>query len=89
MAVEAARPAAPRGFRLSAGARNQILGLLFVSPWLVGLGAFTVYPISASLYYSFTVYNVIQPPRFVGLQNYVNMVTQDPTFPIIIFNTVY
>jgi multiple sugar transport system permease protein len=74
---------------LSAGARNQILGLLFVSPWLVGLGAFTVYPISASLYYSFTVYNVIQPPRFVGLQNYVNMVTQDPTFPIIIFNTVY
>ncbi len=89
MAVQAARPAAPRGFRLSMGARNQILGLLFVSPWIIGLLAFTVYPIFASLYYSFTVYNVIQPPRWVGLQNYVNMVTQDPTFPIIVYNTVY
>ena len=89
MSAEAARAARPRGFRLSNGARNQIMGLLFVSPWLVGLLAFTAYPILASLYYSFTVYNVIQPPRFVGLQNYVNMIGQDPTFPIIVYNTVY
>ena len=89
MAIEMARSAAPRGFRLSKGARDQLVGMLFVSPWIVGMLAFVVYPILASLYYSFTVYNVIQAPRFVGFQNYVNMFTTDPTFPIIVYNTVY
>ena len=89
MSAGAARSAAPRGLRLSVGARNQILGLLFISPWLIGLIAFTAYPIVASLYYSFTVYNIIQPPRFVGVENYLNMFSQDPTFPITIYNTIY
>jgi multiple sugar transport system permease protein len=83
------RSAAPYRPRLRPGVRNQILGLLFISPWLLGLLAFTVYPVLASLYYSFTVYNVIQPPRFVGLQNYLDMVTQDPSFPITLYNTLY
>jgi len=65
------------------------MGLLFVSPWIIGLLAFTAYPILASLYYSFTLYDVINPPRWIGLQNYTFMLTQDPSFPIVIFNTVY
>ena len=89
MSLGATPTVAPRGFRLSPGLRNQLLGLLFVSPWLIGLLAFTAYPILASVYYSFTVYNVIQPPRFVGLQNYVNMLAQDPTIPIVLYNTIY
>lgn len=89
MSIGSAHAIPTRRRRLSTGARNQILGMLFISPWLVGLLAFTLYPIVASLYYSFTVYNVIQPERWVGLQNYVNMVTQDPSFPIIIYNTIY
>lgn len=75
------------GFKVSA--RNQILGILFVSPWLIGLLAFTAYPILASLYYSFTLYDVINPPRWIGLNNYAFMLTQDPQIPIVIYNTVY
>jgi multiple sugar transport system permease protein len=89
VAVGTVQPPARRGFRLSVGTRNQIYGLIFISPWLIGVLAFTAYPILASLYYSFTLYNVIQEPRWVGLQNYVVMITQDPQFPTIIYNTIY
>jgi len=87
--VVSSQPVTHRGFHLSIPARNQIMGLLFVSPWIIGLLAFTAYPILASLYYSFTLYDVINPPRWIGLQNYTFMLTQDPSFPIVIFNTVY
>ncbi len=69
--------------------RRQILGLLFISPWLISFVAFTAYPIIASLYYSFTLYDIINPPQFIGLQNYKFMLTEDPTFPIIMGNTMY
>jgi len=78
-----------RRARLGVGARNQILGLLFISPWLIGLLAFTAYPILASLYYSFTLYDIINPPQWVGLQNYVFMLTQDRQMPIVVYNTLY
>jgi len=45
-------------------------GLLFASPWLVGLVVFMTYPIFSSLYYSFCDYSTLQPPVWVGLQNY-------------------
>jgi multiple sugar transport system permease protein len=87
MAVTAAP--ARRGFRIGTATRNQILGLLFVAPWLIGFLAFTVYPILASLYYSFTLYDVINAPQWIGLQNYTFLLTQDPQFPTVLFNTVY
>lgn len=89
MSIGVARSGTRGGFHLNVSARNQILGLLFVSPWLIGLLAFTAYPILASLYYSFTLYDVINAPRWIGLQNYVFMLTQDPQFPITIYNTIY
>src|SRR5713101_6666843 len=45
-------------------------GLLFCSPWLIGFSVFLLYPILASLYYSLTEFSVLQPPAFVGLANY-------------------
>lgn len=89
MSLNVASPPRRRGFRLSVSARNQILGLLFVSPWLFGLLAFTAYPILASLYYSFTLYDIINAPQWVGLQNYAIMLSQDPQIPIVLYNTVY
>ena len=74
---------------MSMATRNQIYGLLFVSPWIVGLIAFTAYPILASLYYSFTLYDIINEPRWIGLRNYVNMFTEDPSFLIVLYNTIY
>lgn len=49
------------------------LGLLFISPFLIGFTVFTVYPICASFYYSFCEYDVLNAPRFVGLDNYREM----------------
>jgi len=49
--------------------RNLVKGLLFISPWVVGLLAFTIYPVAASLYYSFSQYDVVRPPTMIGLQN--------------------
>ena len=66
-------------------ARN---GLLFILPWIIGLVVFTLYPILASLYYSFCNYNVIKPPAFIGVANYVNLF-KDKTFIKALTNTAF
>ncbi|MCL4508463.1 MAG: sugar ABC transporter permease [Chloroflexi bacterium] len=63
-------------------------GLLFISPWIIGFLAFQVFPITASLYYSFTNYTVLKPPTFIGTLNYVDLV-KDPLFRISLGNTLY
>ena len=60
--------------------REARIGLLFVLPWLLSLLLFTVYPVLTTLYLSFTDYNIVQPPRWIGLQNYRTMFTADPAF---------
>ena len=69
--------------------RNTINGLLFASPWLLGLTMFWIYPTIASAYYSFTAFNAIQTPRWVGLRNYVELFTQDDMFWTAVRNTLY
>jgi ABC-type sugar transport systems, permease components len=54
-------------------------GLLYITPWLIGLLIFTVYPFISALYLSFTDYSLITAPKFVGFANYANML-QDATF---------
>src|SRR5262249_236329 len=48
-------------------------GLLFISPALIGLAVFTILPMAQSLYYSFTDYNVLQPPFWTGFSNYQHL----------------
>ena len=74
--------------RLSPTQRSFLTMLAFVSPWLIGFVWFFLYPTVASLYYSFTSYNVLQPPTWVGLSNYIEM-TQDSRFWNSLSNTVY
>jgi len=62
--------------------------LAFISPWIIGFLAFFVYPLLLSLYYSFTEYNLLQPPKWVGLQNYSNL-TEDTHYQNAVGNTVY
>lgn len=64
-------------------------GLLFIAPWLVGLLVFTLYPIGASFYYSLTQYDVVSAPRFVGLQNYADILTGDTAFWRAVGNTIW
>ena len=52
----------------------------FLAPWFLGLVLITLGPTFVSLYLSFTRYNILRPPRWVGLENYVEMFTQDPQF---------
>ena len=53
--------------------RDNKAGYLFLLPWLIGLVVITIGPMLASLYLSFTNYNLIQAPEWTGLENYVRM----------------
>jgi len=61
---------------------------LFISPWVLGFLLFSALPIGLSVYYSFTSYNVFQPPRWIGLANY-RALTTDPLFWKALYNTAY
>lgn len=50
---------------------------------------FTLYPVVASFYYSFTEYNVVNAPRWIGLANYRELLTADPLFLTAVKNTLY
>jgi multiple sugar transport system permease protein len=69
--------------------RQVAKGLLFVSPWLIGFLAWTIYPLLSSAYYSLTRYDLLRPPVFIGLKNYVDLLTTDPHFKVVIPNTLY
>jgi len=77
-----------RGISSGAGKRLA-LGLAFVSPWLLGFLMFTVYPVVSSLYYSLHRYDLLRAPVFLGLGNYIEIFTEDPTFGTVIYNTFY
>jgi multiple sugar transport system permease protein len=64
------------------------VAMVFIAPWVVGLLAFTVYPIGMSFYYSLTEYKVISDPEFIGAANYVNLFTNN-VFWKSLSNTVY
>lgn len=59
---------------------NHLAGYFFIGPWLIGFLAFTIIPMLMSLYYSFTRYDLILSPSWVGLQNYVTIFTNDVRF---------
>lgn len=69
--------------------RDLLVGLLFVSPWLVGFILWTAYPLMSSLYYSFTRYDLLRPAVWIGLDNYIELFTDDPQFFTVIYNTLY
>jgi multiple sugar transport system permease protein len=70
--------------------RRLGMGLLFASPWIVGFLTFTVYPVILSFYYSLHVYTVFgRPMQWVGLENYVELLTQDELFWASLYNTLF
>src|ERR1035437_3261602 len=69
--------------------RNIIVGLLFASPFILGFLAFTLYPVAMSFYYSFNHYGGIDPPRWIGLNNYRYLFQQDDQVRQALGNTIY
>lgn len=60
--------------------KNNLVGYLFISPWLIGFLVFTAWPFLQSIYLSFTRYNIVTPPKWVGAANYNMLLTQDELF---------
>jgi multiple sugar transport system permease protein len=76
-------------FRLTRKERhNLFLGLAFISPWLIGFVVFLVYPIYYTIKISFTKYTGFGEPKWVGLQNYRDMIN-DEKFWTAVYNTLY
>jgi multiple sugar transport system permease protein len=57
--------------------RRRLTVLGFMSPWLVGFGVFVAYPLIATVYFSFTHYDLLSPARWIGFANYEYMFTED------------
>lgn len=65
------------------------MGYAFAFPWMFGLIVLGAFPILASLYLSFTNYNMIGAPKFIGFENYRILFTNDPLFWKSLQNTIY
>jgi len=53
--------------------KENITSYVFLVPWLLGFLILTLYPMIYSLYLSFTDFNILQPPKWVGLKNFIIM----------------
>ena len=62
--------------------------MLFLLPWTIGFLAFTLYPMVASFFYSFTIYHPRMPNEWIGLQNYFDL-WNDKLFWQSLYNTLY
>lgn len=69
----------PKGFQAFIYSDNTV-GILFSIPFIIGFLGFTIIPMCASLYFSFTNYNMTTAPDWIGLNNYIRMFTQDSRF---------
>ena len=79
LSVAAPPRARRRSWLRSAEARHQAWGYLFLAPMFVLLAVFKFIPMLQALYLSLTSYDLLSPPRFVGLRNYVFLL-EDPLF---------
>lgn len=61
-------------------AKDNITGYLLLAPWLFGFILMWAIPAFMSIYYSFTDYNLLSAPNWVGLKNYITILTTDQNF---------
>lgn len=66
--------------------RETLTALMFISPWIIGFSVFLLYPLLASIYYSFCDYSVLRPPVYIGMTNYRNL-WHDEVFRGTLWNT--
>lgn len=78
--VVAPTPKAVRAVRRGRREVDNVAGYLFIAPWLIGFFGFTLIPMLASLYFSFTDYDIFTAPRWIGLGNFQTMFFEDPTY---------
>jgi multiple sugar transport system permease protein len=76
-------------FHLKRKNKEAIMGIAFASPWFIGFFGFTIFPLLTSLYYSFTDYNRVDAPNWVGWTNYSYLFTQDTFIWKTLGNTLF
>nr|WP_232851457.1 sugar ABC transporter permease [Nocardia acididurans] len=67
--------------------RRARAGVWFVAPNLAAVAVFLLFPLGFSLYLSFHSWDLFSPPRFIGLDNYRRLASEDPLFYIALRNT--
>ncbi|MFZ0322559.1 MAG: sugar ABC transporter permease [Actinomycetes bacterium] len=87
--AQLAHKAAARQARRRANWRRRVTVVAFLSPWIIGFSTFVLYPMVSSLYFSFTKYDLLGAPTWVGFSNYQFMFTSDDIFWIAARNTLW
>jgi multiple sugar transport system permease protein len=85
MTVRAVDAEAPAGNAAGTSTRSRVWqnhapGYFFLLPWLIGFFGLTIGPIISSLYLSFTDFDLLTSPEWVGAENYIRMFTNDRNF---------
>src|SRR4029453_9698154 len=75
--------------RRRSAVRRQLVALAFMSPWIIGFSVFYVYPMASSLYFSFTKYDILSQPEWVGLANSRFLSPSAPWFGVAIRNPLW
>ena len=73
---------------ISGDLRNLLLGLLFISPWIIGFFLFLLYPVLSNFHLGMTQYSGFGEPEWIGLRNYQQLL-KDPLFWTSLSNTFY
>jgi len=60
--------------------QEAVWAYVLISPWIIGFLVFNLGPMAASFYFSFTDYNIVTPPTWIGLANFYNQFFNDPIF---------
>jgi ABC-type sugar transport system permease subunit len=67
--------------------RATLTGFAFIAPLLAGIAIFQLYPMIIAVYASFTEWDGLRPPQWIGLRNYVTLLTADPMFAKVVGTT--
>lgn len=67
-------------FKMNAQKKETLMGILFSLPAIIGFLAFSLGPMITSLFLSFTDYSVSHPTSFIGVQNYIELISGKDTF---------
>ena len=68
-------------------AKKSKMCYLFLAPYAILFTAFYILPVISSIFLSFTYYNILESPRFVGLHNYISLILEDDIFLTGVKNT--
>lgn len=61
-------------------AKRSKMCYAFLAPYAILFTLFYILPVCSSIFFSFTYYNILEPPRFIGIQNYINLILSDDIF---------